>query len=59
MNISDWVIRRKGQYNDYWSNTLGWAAYDECDHFSQEEREMLRLPIDGYWSQQVRKRDMR
>lgn len=45
-----WLIRRRGQRNDFWNNKLGWSARDEADVFTNAERNTLELPFDGYWS---------
>lgn len=33
----------------YWSNEDGWGSIDTATVFTSDERDRLRLPIDGVW----------
>jgi hypothetical protein len=48
-----YCIRNK--QGDYWSNDFGWMElYDEAEEFpisifTEEEKNTLNLPIEGFW----------
>jgi len=44
-----WVIRNRIETNLYWNNDVGWCELVSADRFDQEEKDELRLPIDGIW----------
>jgi len=33
----------------YWNNKYGWVNQSEVDIFSEEEKNIFNLPINGYW----------
>lgn len=43
-----WVIVNTEEPDLCWSDTEGWVE-DNYDTFSDEEREILHLPIGGAW----------
>lgn len=49
-----YVIRSKSELDDdniplYWNNQYGWVNISEAEYFSQDERDIFNLPINGYW----------
>lgn len=46
----NFIIRCVNDPELCWSNTFGWCL-DDYDTFTPEERETLRLPIEGEWEQ--------
>lgn len=45
------IADRKGDQEDtlYWSNQKGWVGIAQSDGFSNEEKNILNLPIGGQW----------
>ena len=35
----------------FWSNEMGWVDIQDAEIFTKEEREKLRLPLDGIWAE--------
>lgn len=33
----------------YWNNQWGWVNISEADSFSEEEKTIFNLPINGFW----------
>lgn len=48
---TNWRIARSedSHYKEWWSNDLGWTAFDQATRFTESERWSLNLPIDGEW----------
>jgi hypothetical protein len=45
-----WAIGLRGNVNAFWSNHYGWVDWEgDFDLFTKEERQTLRLPINGKW----------
>jgi hypothetical protein len=48
-----WVIISKKYVgtpeNLYWNNNTGWGDVDSADVFTEEEKNISNLPIDGAW----------
>lgn len=49
-----YVIRSKSEFDDdniplYWNNQYGWVNISEAEYFSQDEKDIFNLPINGYW----------
>lgn len=43
-----WIVFNTKDPDLCWSSTNGWG-FDDYDTFTDEERESLRLPLDGEW----------
>jgi hypothetical protein len=46
-----YIITNKFNDNLRWSNKDGWTTGENCDFFTQEEKNKLSLPIDGEWAE--------
>jgi hypothetical protein len=45
-----WIMVKKDDEALAWSNEIGWTI-DSFDTFTDEERELISLVIDGEWRQ--------
>jgi hypothetical protein len=43
-----WAIRNR-RTGQWWNNTYGWGSERSCNCFTDKEKGVLRLPIDGEW----------
>ena len=43
-----WIIRNVTARFLFWNHRDGWST-DEATHYTQRERDMFNLPIDGEW----------
>jgi hypothetical protein len=52
----DWVIVSSTEVDEetgqhlYWSNGDGWVDYENAQHFTELEKDLLNLPISGEWA---------
>jgi hypothetical protein len=47
-----WVIRNENDHDLLWNTDCGWVDdQGGYDTFSNEERETVRLPMEGEWEQ--------
>lgn len=44
-----YAIQSTNNPSDWWSNVHGWTEKPQRDIFTQEERDKLRLPMEGEW----------
>jgi len=49
MSEHKYAIRNAENPTEWWSNTFGWTIKQTRDTFTQEERDTLRLPMEGEW----------
>ena len=45
-----WIIVNVNDPELCWSNVFGWTSED-YDTFDEDERQTLRLPVEGEWEQ--------
>ena len=44
-----WVIANTCDGAAYYSNSKEWVEYDQAGFFTDEDKERLELPEDGFW----------
>jgi hypothetical protein len=49
-NAMAWIIVNVNDPELCWSNMFGWVSED-YDTFDEDERQTLRLPVEGEWEQ--------